>query len=74
MATDLAIDPDLLEKALAIGGQKTKKAVIAQALREYIERREADPVGSTDQSRILELFGQLDWDDDYDYKAARSRG
>ena len=66
MADYRAIDPDLLEKALAIGGQKTKKAVIAQALREYIALRE--------QSRIRELFGQFDWDEEYDYKRARSRG
>ena len=63
MADYRARDPDLLEKALAIGGQKTRKAVIDRALREYIARRE--------QSRIRELFGQLDWDESYDYKRQR---
>ncbi len=54
------------ERALAVSGEKTKKAVVTKALEEFIARRE--------QARVEELFGQLDWDPDYDYKAARSRG
>lgn len=65
MATNLAIDPDLLEKALSIGGQKTKKATVNRALREFIARRE--------QERLLDLFGKLDWNSDYDYKIERTR-
>ncbi len=65
MATNLAIDPDLLEKALAIGGEKTKKATVNRALREFIARR--------GQERLLDLFGKLDWDDEYDHKRERSR-
>ena len=65
MATNLAIDPDLLEKALAIGGEKTKKATVNLALREFIARR--------GQERLLDLFGKLDWDGDYDYKRDRTR-
>lgn len=65
MATNLAIDPDLLEKALAIGGEKTKKATVNRALREFIARR--------GQERLLDLFGKLDWDDEYDYKHERTR-
>ena len=65
MATNLAIDPDLLEKALAIGGEKTKKATVNRALREFIARR--------GQERLLDLFGKLDWDGDYDYKRERTR-
>ena len=60
MATNLAIDQDLLDKALAIGGEKTKKATVNRALREFIARR--------GQERLLDLFGKLDWDGDYDYK------
>jgi hypothetical protein len=66
MATNLAIDPDLLDRALAVGGEKTKKATVTRALEEFIARRE--------QRRILELFGTLDWDPTYDYKASRTRG
>ena len=65
MATNLAIDPELLDKALAIGGEKTKKATVNRALREFVARRE--------QERLLDLFGKPDWDDGYDYKRERTR-
>ena len=65
MATNLSLDPDLLEKALRMSGERTKKAAVTRALREFIARRE--------QRRILELFGKLDWDAAYDYKAERAR-
>ena len=65
MATNLSIDPELLDRALKVSGERTKKAAVTMALREFIARRE--------QKRILELFGNLDWDPDYDYKAERSR-
>ena len=66
MATNLAIDPALLDKALEIGGEKTKKATVNRALREFIARRE--------QERLPDLFGKLDWDEEFDYKRERSRG
>ena len=65
MATNLAIDPALLNKALEVGGEKTKKATVNRALREFIARRE--------QERLLDLFGKFDWDDEYDYKRERTR-
>ncbi len=65
MATNLALDPDLLEKALRVSGEATKKSAVTKALKEFIARRE--------QPRIVELFGKLDWDPSYDYKAARQR-
>ena len=65
MATNLAIDPALLDRAVEVGGERTKKAVVTRALQEYIARRE--------QKRVLELMGQLEWDEGFDYKAERSR-
>ena len=65
MATNLAIDPNLLDRALAIGGEKTKKATVNLALREFVARRE--------QKRLLDLFGKIEWDDAYDYKRERTR-
>jgi hypothetical protein len=65
MATNLSIDPKLLDRALEVSGENTKKAAVTIALKEFIARRE--------QKRLLELFGNLDWDPDYDYKAERSR-
>ena len=65
MATNLSIDPELLDRALELSGERTKKAAVTKALREFIARRE--------QKHILELFGCLDWDPGCDYKAERSR-
>jgi Arc/MetJ family transcription regulator len=65
MATNLAIDPELLDRAVEVSGERTKKAVVTQALREYIARRE--------QRRVAELMGKLEWDASFDYKAERSR-
>ena len=65
MATNLAIDPDLLDRALQVSGERTKKAAVTMALQEFIARRQ--------QKRVLDLMGKLDWDPSYDYKAERSR-
>ncbi len=65
MATNLSIDPELIDRALKISGERTKKAAVTKALQEYIARRE--------QKQIAELFGKLEWDTDYDYKSERSR-
>ena len=65
MATNLQIDPELLDKALKISGEKTKKAAVTRALIEFIARRE--------QKTLRELFGKLEWDPKFDYKSERSR-
>ncbi len=65
MATNLAIDPELLDRALEVSGERTKKAAVTKALREFIARRE--------QRQVLELMGQLEWDPSFNYKAGRSR-
>jgi len=65
MATNLAIDPDLLEKALEVSGLKTKKETVNLALQEFINRHK--------QVEILDLFGKMDPDPNYDYKKGRTR-
>ena len=65
MATNLAIDDGLLEEALLIGGHRTKKATVTEALQEYIRRRK--------QEKILELFGTVEIDPKYNYKKQRRR-
>jgi Arc/MetJ family transcription regulator len=65
MATNLSIDPELIERALIVSGERTKKAAVTKALQEYVARRE--------QKQVAELFGKLEWDADYDYKPDRSR-
>jgi hypothetical protein len=65
MATNLSIDPDLLDRALEVSGERTKKAAVTKALQEFIARRQ--------QKRLLELIGKLEWDESFDYKAERTR-
>jgi hypothetical protein len=65
MATNLSLDPDLIERALEVSGERTKKAAVTRALEEFIARRR--------QKRLVELLGKLEWDDSIDYKAERSR-
>lgn len=65
MATNLALDPGLIDRALAVSGEKTKKAAVTRALEEFIARRS--------QKRLIDLMGKLEWDASFDYKAERSR-
>ena len=65
MATNLALDPELLDRAFLLSGEATKKAAVTRALQEFIARRE--------QRRVADLFGKLDWDSSFDYKSERSR-
>jgi hypothetical protein len=65
MATNLSIDPKLIERALEVSGERTKKAAVTKALEEFIARRR--------QKRLLDLMGKLEWESSYDYKAERSR-
>jgi hypothetical protein len=65
MATNLSVDPRLIEQALEVSGETTKKAAVTRALEEFIARRR--------QKRLLDLMGKLEWDSNYDYKAERTR-
>ena len=65
MATNLALDPALIERAVKVSGEKTKKAAVTRALEEFITRRS--------QKRLVDLMGKLEWDESFDYRAERSR-
>jgi predicted transcriptional regulator len=65
MATNLSLDPDLIDRALAVSGERTKKAAVTRALEEFIARRK--------QKDLVDLMGKLDWDPSFDAKAERSR-
>jgi hypothetical protein len=65
MATNLAIDDKLLEEARIVGKHATKKAVVNEALAEYIQRRK--------QAEIIGLFHAVEYDPDYDYKDERKK-
>ncbi len=63
MATHLALDPQLLQEDLTLGGFKSKNEAVNQALREFVQRRK--------QREMIDLFGCLPADPDYDYKKLR---
>ena len=65
MATNLSLDPKLIERALELSGEKTKKAAVTRALEEFVARH--------DQKNVADLFGKFEWDPDYDYKTERKR-
>lgn len=63
MATNLAIDNSLIETAKQVGKHKTKKEAVTEALKEYIQRHQ--------QANIVQLFGQIEYDKNYNYKKQR---
>jgi len=65
MATNLDIDPKLIEQVLKLSGERTKKAAVTKALQEFVARYR--------QRSLLDLVGKLDWDPGYDYNKERSR-
>ena len=65
MATNLSLDPKLIDQAVKVSGERTKKAAVTRALEEFIARRK--------QKHLLDLMGKLEWDTEFDYKAERSR-
>ena len=65
MPTNLAIDDKLIEEARRVGHHKTKKEAVTQALAEYIAQRK--------RLEILDSFGMVDFDSQFDYKNERRR-
>jgi len=65
MATNLALDDKLIDEAVELGQHKSKKDAVNAALREYVQYRK--------RLRIIDLFGTIDYDPKYDYKADRRR-
>ncbi len=65
MMTSLAIDDKLLKEAQSAGRHRSKRETVTMVLKEYISHRK--------QMEIMELFGTIDYDANYDYKKARNR-
>lgn len=63
MATNIELNETLLSKAMTLGGMRTKKEAVNQALAEYVQRRE--------QLKVLDFFGKVELRQDYDYKKQR---
>ena len=65
MATNLDIDDELIVKAVRLGQHRTKKAAVTQALLQYVRHLE--------QGKVLSMFGEIEYDAEYDYKKQRSQ-
>ena len=65
MPTNLAIDDRLITEAQKVGHHRTKKEAVTAALDEYIRKRK--------KLDVLEMFGIIDYDENYDYKLERDR-
>ena len=63
MRTNIDVDDDLLEQAFSVSNLKTKKAVIHEALKEFIRLKK--------RKDLTELAGLIEFDKDYDYKKSR---
>jgi len=65
MATNLAINDELLTSALSIGGLRTKKETVNLALEEFIQKRK--------RKEAIELFGRIDFSKDWNPRKARGK-
>jgi Arc/MetJ family transcription regulator len=65
MATNLGIDEKLLAEAQRLGGHRTKKAAVNEALADYVRRKA--------RKGLMKFFGKIDYDPRFDYKEARKR-
>jgi Arc/MetJ family transcription regulator len=63
MPTNLAIDDRLLDQARTVGGYRTKRETVNEALREFIQRRQ--------RMELAKLAGRVEYDSEYDYKRER---
>ncbi len=65
MPTNLNIDDRLLTEALKVGGHRTKRQTVNEALQEYIQRRR--------RLELVKYFGKIDFDPAWDYEEARRK-
>ncbi len=65
MATNLNLDDELVNEAVALGRHASKRDAVNEALREYVAYRR--------RLEALEVFGTVEFDTSFDYKRARAR-
>ncbi len=63
MRTNIVLDEKLVEEAFKVSQAKTKKELVHQALKEFIENRK--------RLNLLDLCGKIQFKNSYDYKAMR---
>ena len=61
----IELDDDLIQQAVEIGKHKTAKETVTAALKEYGFHNK--------QQDIIDIFGSVDFDSEYDYKKMRNQ-
>ena len=65
MRTNIVLDDKLVEEALKYSQAKTKKDLLHEALKEYVENRR--------RKDVSQLRGKIAFREDYDYKKLRGK-
>jgi Arc/MetJ family transcription regulator len=65
MRTNIVLDESLVKEAMKLSRMKTKKELVNQALREFVENRK--------RLNLMDLAGKIEFAKDYNYKALRVR-
>ena len=63
MRTTIVLDDGLVNEAFKLSSAKTKRDLIYQALQEFVESRK--------RLNLMDLKGQIEFEEGYDYKAMR---
>ena len=63
MRTNIVLDESLVKEAMKLSRMKTKKELVNQALKEFVENRR--------RLNLMDLAGKIKFAKDYNYKAVR---
>lgn len=63
MRTNIVLDDEIIKKAFSVSKAKTKKELIHEALKEFIDARQ--------RLDLRDLKGKIEFRTDYDYKKLR---
>lgn len=63
MRTNIVLDDNLVKEAMKLSRTKTKRELVNQALREFVENRK--------RLNLMDLAGKIEFAKNYNYKALR---
>jgi Arc/MetJ family transcription regulator len=63
MRTNIVLDESLVKEAMRLSRTKTKKELVNQALKEFVENRK--------RLNLMDLEGKIEFSKNYNYKALR---
>jgi Arc/MetJ family transcription regulator len=63
MRTNIVLDDRLVKEGLKLGHARTKKELVNQALKEFVENRK--------RLNLMDLAGKIEFAKDYNYKSLR---